>query len=89
MASTAHPIVMYYVYILRSIQFGNQTYIGSTPDIKTRLASHNSGANKHTSKFKPWRVVWVCGFLNKEKAVAFEMYLKTSSGIAFRKKRLA
>ncbi|OGY99009.1 MAG: excinuclease ABC subunit C [Candidatus Liptonbacteria bacterium RIFCSPLOWO2_01_FULL_52_25] len=79
---------MYYVYILRSAQFVNQTYIGSTSDLKERLISHNSGANKHTSKFKPWKIVWVCGFLNKERAVAFEQYLKTASGIAFRRKRL-
>jgi predicted GIY-YIG superfamily endonuclease len=79
---------MYYVYILRSANSPDQTYIGSTPDIKTRLISHNSGANKHTSKFRPWEIVWICGFLNKEKAISFELYLKTASGIAFRRKRL-
>jgi predicted GIY-YIG superfamily endonuclease len=79
---------MYYVYILRSIHAPDQTYIGSTPNIKIRLVSHNSGANKHTSKFRPWKIIWVCGFLNKEKAIAFEHYLKTASGIAFRRKRL-
>ncbi|PIR87185.1 MAG: excinuclease ABC subunit C [Candidatus Harrisonbacteria bacterium CG10_big_fil_rev_8_21_14_0_10_49_15] len=79
---------MYYVYILQSVNSPNQTYIGSTPDIKTRLISHNSGANKHTHKFRPWKIIWICGFLNKDKAIAFELYLKTASGIAFRRKRL-
>lgn len=79
---------MYYVYILQSIALPAQTYIGSTPDLHARMKSHNAGENKHTSKFKPWKIIWVCGFSNKHKAIAFELYLKSSSGIAFRRKRL-
>jgi len=66
----------------------NQTYIGSSSDIEKRLESHNSGANKHTAKFKPWKVIWYCAFAAQAKAEAFEKYLKSSSGIAFRRKRL-
>ncbi len=79
---------MYYVYILQSIDYPNQTYIGYTLGIKKRLESHNSGANKHTDKFKPWKLIWFCAFLNQERGLAFEKYLKTASGIAFRRKRL-
>ena len=79
---------MHYVYILKSIHFSSQTYVGSSADIKDRLISHNSGANKHTTKFKPWKLIWFCCFANKDKAIAFEKYLKTASGIAFRRKRL-
>ena len=79
---------MRYVYILRSINNPNQTYIGLTFDLKKRLESHNSGANKHTSKFKPWKVVWYCAFSTKLRAEDFEKYLKSASGIAFRRKRL-
>ena len=79
---------MYYVYILRSITNENQTYIGSSSDLNKRLKSHNSGANKHTSKFKPWKVIWYCAFSTQEKAESFEKYLKSASGIAFRRKRL-
>ncbi len=79
---------MHYVYILESIDNLRQTYIGSTSDLKKRLESHNSGANKHTSKFKPWKIIWYCSFLSQKKAEDFEKYLKTASGIAFRRKRL-
>lgn len=79
---------MYYVYILKSIDSPGQIYIGSSSYIEKRLESHNSGANKHTSKFRPWKVVWYCAFENQEKALAFEKYLKSASGIAFRRKRL-
>jgi len=32
---------MYYVYLLRSIPNPDQTYIGFTEDLKTRLTAHN------------------------------------------------
>jgi len=79
---------MFYTYILQSINNPKQTYIGSTPDPRKRLESHNSGANKHTSKFKPWKIVWYGSFMSKDKAIEFEKYLKSASGIAFRRKRL-
>ncbi|OGN01736.1 MAG: excinuclease ABC subunit C [Candidatus Yanofskybacteria bacterium RIFCSPLOWO2_12_FULL_43_11b] len=79
---------MYYVYILKSVANPNQIYIGSSSDIEKRLESHNSGANKHTSKFRPWKVIWYCAFATQEKVLAFEQYLKSASGIAFRRKRL-
>lgn len=79
---------MYFVYLLRSKNWSNQVYVGLTSDVKARLVKHNEGANKHTSKFRPWKLVWFCAFPNKFKAAAFEQYLKTASGIAFRRKRL-
>ena len=79
---------MHCVYVLGSITFPANYYTGSTADIKERLASHNRGENKHTKKFMPWKLVWFCGFVSKEKAIAFERYLKSASRIAFRRKRL-
>ncbi len=34
---------MHYVYILKSKTYPGETYIGSTNDLRTRLAQHNSG----------------------------------------------
>jgi putative endonuclease len=78
---------MKYVYILMSVNFPAETYIGLTNDLRARMAAHNNGQAKHTSKFKPWRLVTYLGFSNPEKAVAFERYMKSSSGRAFAKKR--
>ena len=77
---------MFYTYILRSISQPGQRYIGSTTDLKSRLAKHNAGEVPHTSKFKPWRIQTAIAFDSKEKAVAFEDYLKTGSGHAFAKR---
>lgn len=79
---------MYYVYIIQSIKFPKQVYTGFSEDIDGRLADHNKGKSAYTSKFKPWKMIYYCVFNDKKKALAFEKYLKTASGIAFRNKRL-
>ena len=77
---------MFYTYILRSIDHPNQRYIGCTADLKARLAKHNAGEVPHTTKFKPWRIQTAIAFDSKEKAVAFEDYLKSGSGREFAKR---
>jgi predicted GIY-YIG superfamily endonuclease len=79
---------MFYVYLLRSINFPEQTYRGFTTDLKTRFADHNAGKSKHTAKFVPWELVSYHAFANEKKAREFEYYLKTGSGKAFTNKRL-
>jgi putative endonuclease len=79
---------MWYVYIIRSINSPDQEYIGATSDLKRRLPEHNAGKSAHTTKFKPWELVWYCAFPDKYKALEFERYLKSHSGRAFAKKRL-
>ena len=74
---------MFYTYILRSLSHPSQRYIGSTSDLKSRLAKHHSGEVPHTTTFKPWKVEAYFAFETKEKAVAFERYLKSGSGHAF------
>ena len=81
-------IFMWYVYILRSLSFPEQEYIGATSDLKRRLPEHNAGKSAHTAKFKPWELIWYCAFPDKHKALEFEKYLKSHSGRAFAKKRL-
>ena len=77
-----------YVYILESAANSERFYVGLTDDLHARLAKHNSGGVPHTAKFKPWRIKTAIAFANRERAAAFEIYLKTASGRAFSKKRL-
>ena len=77
---------MFYTYIIRSIAHPDQRYIGHTSDLRQRLAKHNKGDVPHTSKYKPWRIKNAIAFENKEKAYAFEAYLKTHCGRAFIKR---
>ena len=54
---------MYYEYLLRSMRFPRQTYIGFTRDLRRRLAEHNAGQSAHTSKYRPWALVCYHAFV--------------------------
>jgi putative endonuclease len=79
---------MRYVYLLESVNFPTEIYIGLTEDLRKRLSAHNAGQSSHTKRFRPWRLVTYFAFSDVSKAVAFERYLKSGSGRAFIKKRL-
>jgi predicted GIY-YIG superfamily endonuclease len=79
---------MQYVYILQSKSDPERYYIGTTSDLKLRLAKHNRGEVHHTAKFMPWDLKTYLAFDQPAKAFAFEAYLKSASGRAFAKKRL-
>ena len=79
---------MQYVYLLESVPFPEESYIGFTDNLRNRLKVHNSGGSPHTAKFKPWRLITYIAFSDEKKALAFERYLKSHSGRAFAKKRL-
>ncbi|MCK4517531.1 GIY-YIG nuclease family protein [Candidatus Babeliales bacterium] len=77
---------MYHVYLLRSVNHPSAIYTGYTTNMKQRLADHNRGKSIYSSNYKPWQLEICVTFMEKEKAVAFEKYLKSSSGRAFAKK---
>lgn len=77
----------HYVYILESVE-GNHFYVGLTDNLQARLRKHNAGEVPHTSKFKPWKMKNAIAFRDRERAYAFERYLKTGSGRAFAQKHL-
>ena len=79
---------MWYVYILRSINFPEQEYSGATSDLKQRLRDHNSGKSIHTAKFAPWELRCYVALPDKYRALELERYFKSHSGRAFARKRL-
>jgi len=79
---------MYYVYLLQSELVANQRYVGITSNLRKRLSDHNAGKSPHTSKYTPWKLVTYVAFSDRQKAEAFERYLKSGSGHAFARKRL-
>lgn len=86
-ATTRHATkqTFYYVYILVS-QIGAHFYSGFTENLKARLKHHNSGGDPHTSRHRPWQIKTAIAFTDRPQALAFERYLKTSSGRAFSRK---
>jgi predicted GIY-YIG superfamily endonuclease len=73
----------YYVYILSSKTEPSRYYTGLSEDLECRLKAHNAGQVPHTSKYRPWKIETAIAFDCREKAAAFEKYLKTHSGRAF------
>ena len=75
----------HYVYILVSKRDPDRHYVGITTDLRERLNRHNSGRCSHTTDHRPWRIETAIAFRSRDKALAFERYLKTHSGRAFAK----
>jgi len=78
---------MFYCYILKSLKDGT-LYIGSTSDLKRRFKEHNNLKARYSSTKAPFILMWYGAFKEKSASQAFEKYLKSSSGFAFRNKRL-
>ena len=78
---------MFYVYILKSSK-SNLLYYGYTTDLKKRFKEHNNSKSKFTKGHIPWKLVFYCAFVDRQKAKDFELYLKSGSGKAFAYKRL-
>ena len=79
---------MKYVYLIRSVSYPDQKYVGITSNVKSRLKAHNEGRSSHTAKFRPWELVTYIAFSDPTQAAEFEKYLKSGSGRAFANKRL-
>lgn len=79
---------MYYVYILTSLKYPYKVYTGFTRHLSQRLNHHNLGKVSSTKFFRPWKIESYFAFSDQMTAASFEKYLKTASGIAFRRKRL-
>jgi len=81
-----YNLLVYYIYIL---QLKDKSYYhGSAADLKERLKDHENGTVSSTKNLRPFRLVFYAAFRSKIKALQFEKYLKTTSGWAFRNKRL-
>ena len=76
-----------FVYVLKNSETPPRYYTGVTSAVATRLAAHDALC-RHTSKYRPWSVDEVIEFNDERRAVAFERYLKSGSGIAFANRHL-
>ncbi|HDQ23198.1 MAG TPA: GIY-YIG nuclease family protein [Candidatus Uhrbacteria bacterium] len=78
---------MHIIYIIQSLK-DLSYYTGRTTNLTKRIKDHNLGLSKYSSTKKPFKLIWYCVFNDKKKAIKFEKYLKSGSGIVFRNKRL-
>jgi len=70
---------MWQVYIIKSIE-SKKYYVGCTNNLERRLSEHNKGYNVATEKDKPWVVVHLEKFNNKQEAYLREKKIKSYKG---------
>ena len=70
---------MYYVYILESV-LKKRYYIGHTNNLDKRLLEHNSGKNRSTKAYAPWKIVYTEAVATKQEAYSREMRIKSYKG---------
>ncbi len=77
---------MFYVYIIKSMK-NSQLYLGSTNDLRRRLAEHNSGLSSYTKKYMPYTLVYYEAYRNKDDARKRESNLKLRANALSQLKR--
>ena len=75
-----------FVSVLRSKADPTRYYTGLTSHVAARLNAHNAGRCPHTATGRPWEVDVVIEFPDESRAVEFERYLKSGSGVSFAKR---
>jgi predicted GIY-YIG superfamily endonuclease len=81
-------VIKRFVYVLRNSESPPRYYTGITSDVSRRRTEHSAGTCTHTAKYRPWSIDVVIEFTDERRAVAFERYLKSGSGVAFAKRHL-
>jgi putative endonuclease len=76
---------MYYVYALKSQKI-NYIYVGISDKPERRIEQHNRGYNKTTKPYKPFTILIIEEYSNREEARKREKYLKSGCGKEFLKK---
>ena len=78
---------MYYVYILQS-EKDEKLYVGYSNNVKRRFEEHNKGIVSITKHRRPFKLIYLEGYLNQQDATSREKFFKTGWGRTHLKKVL-
>ena len=70
---------MVWVYAISSLNF-NYIYVGMSIDVNERIERHNSGRERTTRHFAPYKLIYVEECENRVEARKREKYWKTGVG---------
>jgi len=70
---------MFYVYLIKSKKVNNWVYIGSTGNLRKRIAMHNIGQVRSTKYYSPFRIIYYEAYLSEKDARKREQNLKLRS----------
>ena len=66
----------YYVYMLKSINKNNVTYVGYTKNLQNRIRLHNIGKGAKFTRGRKWKLIYKEKHETKSKAISREYYIK-------------
>ncbi|UPQ80784.1 GIY-YIG nuclease family protein [Flavobacterium azooxidireducens] len=70
---------MFFVYAISSLE-RNYIYVGLTDDLERRFFEHNSGRNKTTKPYKPFKLIYFEEYATRIEARTREKYFKSGIG---------
>ena len=68
----------YYVYMLKSLNKNNQTYVGYTKNLPERIKLHNSGKGAKFTRGRKWKLIYKEKYTTKNQAISREYYIKNN-----------
>ncbi len=66
----------YYVYMLKSLNKNNHTYVGYTKNLPKRIKLHNSGKGAKFTRGRKWKLIYKEKYTTKNQAISREYYIK-------------
>ena len=75
---------MFFVYAVKSLS-RNYIYVGLTDNFDRRFKEHQSGKNKTTKAYRPYKILLVEKYETRQHARNREKYLKSGIGKEFLK----
>ena len=77
----------WYTYVLRSLK-DQETYTGSTNDLRKRFKQHSDGLTSSTKGRRPLEMIYYEMCRNEDDARSRELFLKSGMGKRYLKNRL-
>ena len=68
--------MVFFVYMIKSINIKPVTYVGYTKDLIKRIKLHNSGKGAKFTRGRTWKLIYKESFKSKSKAISREYYIK-------------
>ena len=71
----------YYVYMLKSIDKRQITYVGYTSNLLKRIKLHNLGKGAKFTRGRKWKLIYKEKLTSKSKAISREYYIKKNKNL--------
>ena len=71
----------YYVYMLKTLNKTNITYVGYTNNLNKRIKLHNLGKGAKFTRGRKWKLIYKEKYNTKSQAISREYYIKNNRSL--------